>query len=58
MVRQDGDGLLAKAEYAHGVGQHWRVTLRMIVIRGAETDFLGRVLGSNSFGGSQVRYSF
>ena len=57
MVRQDGDGLLAKAEYAHGVGQHWRVTLRLIVIRGAETDFLGQYR-RNSFGGTQVRYSF
>jgi hypothetical protein len=57
MVRQDGNGVLAKAEYAHGVGQHWRVTLRMIVIRGAETDFLGQYR-HNSFGGTQVRYSF
>jgi hypothetical protein len=57
MVRQDGDGVLAKAEYAHGLGQHWRVTLRMIVIRGAETDFLGQYR-RNSFGGTQVRYSF
>ena len=39
------------------VGQHWRVTLRLIVIRGAETDFLGQYR-RNSFGGTQVRYSF
>jgi hypothetical protein len=57
MVRQDGDGVLVKAEYAHGVGQHWRVTMRLIGIRGAETDFLGQYR-HNSFGGSQVRYSF
>jgi hypothetical protein len=57
MVRQDGDGALAKAEYAHGVGQHWRVTMRLVVIRGADTDFLGQYR-HNSFGGSQVRYSF
>jgi hypothetical protein len=57
MVRQNGDGLLVKAEYGHGLGQHWRVTLRAIVIRGAEDDFLGQYR-RNSFGGPQVRYSF
>lgn len=57
MARQDGDGLLLKAEYAHGLGQHWRVTMRAIVIRGANSDFLGQYR-RNSFGGPQVRYSF
>jgi hypothetical protein len=57
MTRQDGNGLLAKAEYVHGLGQHWRVTLRLLVIRGDDSDFLGQYR-RNSFGGTQVRYSF
>ena len=57
MVRQDGDGVLAKAEYAHGLGQHWRVTLRMLVIRGDDADFLGQYR-AQFVRGTQVRYSF
>ena len=57
VVRQNGDGIYAKAEYSHGVGQHWRVAVRLLAIAGDETDFLGQY-HRNSFAGSTVRYSF
>ena len=50
VVRQNGDGVYGKAEYSHGLGQHWRVAVRMLVITGDETDFLGQYR-RNSFGG-------
>ena len=57
VVRQNGDGVYGKAEYSHGLGQHWRIAVRMLLITGDEADFLGQYR-RNSFAGSTVRYSF
>ena len=57
VVRQNGDGVYGKAEYSHGVGQHWRVAVRLLLITGDESDFLGQYR-RNSFTGSTLRYSF
>ena len=39
-VRQNGDGVYARAEYSQAYGQHWRVTIAGVLIRGEDTDFL------------------
>ena len=56
-IRDNGDGLWAKAEYTHGIGQHWRLTAGMTLIRGEVTDFLGQYR-RNSHGLLAVKYSF
>ena len=55
-VRQNGDGVYAKAEYS-AYGQHWRATVAGILIRGAEDDFLGQYR-RNSNVALALRYSF
>ena len=56
-VRQDGDGLYAKAEYSQARGQHWRATIAAIVLAGNEADFIGQY-DRNSHVRLTVRYSF
>jgi hypothetical protein len=56
-VRQNGDGVYAKAEYSQAFGQHWRATASGILIRGAEDDFLGQYR-RNSNVALALRYSF
>ena len=41
-VRQNGDGVYAKAEYSQGRGQHWRATLTAVVLAGDSSDFIGQ----------------
>lgn len=57
IVRQDGGGLSLKTEYSHGVSARWRVTLRLLAIRGGDDDFLGQYR-RNSFSGLSARFSF
>jgi hypothetical protein len=56
-VRQNGDGIWIKNEYSHALGQHWRVTLNAILIRGDIGDFLGQYR-RNSHALVVFRYSF
>jgi len=55
--RQNGDGLWLKGEYSQTVGQHWRATLNLTLIRGEVSDFLGQYR-RNSHAMFIVRYSF
>jgi hypothetical protein len=56
-VRQNGDGVYAKGEYSQAYGQHWRVTVAGVLIRGENGDFLGQYR-RNSNATLGVRYSF
>lgn len=56
-VRQNGDGTWLKFEYSHAIGQHWRLTGNLTVIRGEPGDFLGQY-HRNSHTILIVRYSF
>ena len=56
-VRQDGDGLYAKAEYSQARGQHWRATVTGVAIAGQSDDFLGQYR-RNSHVAAALRYSF
>jgi hypothetical protein len=56
-VRQNGNGVYAKAEYSQARGQHWRATVTGIVIAGSEDDFLGQY-HRNSHATVALRYSF
>jgi len=56
-VRQNGDGVWLKFEYSQAVGQHWRATASVTVIRGEPGDFLGQYR-RNSHGIGVMRYSF
>ena len=56
-ARQNGDGTWAKFEYSQAIGQHWRATANLTVIRGEPADFLGQYR-HNSHGVLVVRYSF
>jgi len=56
-VRQDGNGVYAKAEYSQAHGQHWRTTVAGVLIRGEDEDFLGQYQ-RNSNATLVVRYSF
>jgi hypothetical protein len=56
-VRQNAKGLWLKAEYSQAAGQHVRATVRGNLIRGDDSDFLGRYrLNSNLE--AVLRYSF
>jgi hypothetical protein len=57
VIRQNGDGLLARAEYSQASGQHMRFTGGFRLIRGDAADFLGqyRLNSSATLG---WRYSF
>lgn len=57
VARRNGDGFYIKLDYAHAVGGHWRVTLRMTAIRGEADDYLGQYR-RNSFLGTQGRFSY
>ena len=57
VVRQNGQGLYAKAEYSQAFGQHWRATTGFALVRGGPADFLGQYR-RNSHGILTVRYSF
>jgi hypothetical protein len=57
VARQNGKGIFGRFEYSHGLGQHWRLTTRLAVIQGSETDFLGQYK-KNSFASLALRYSF
>jgi hypothetical protein len=57
VVRQNGNGFLGKFEYSHGIGQHWRVIPRAVLIRGSQSDFLGQ-FRRNSYVSVTMRYSF
>jgi hypothetical protein len=56
-VRQNGDGLWLKGEYSQALGQHWRATFNLTLIRGEPGDFLGQYR-RNSHAVVVVRYSF
>ena len=56
-VRQNGKGLWMKGEYSQALGQHWRATLDLALIRGDMADFLGQYR-RNSHALLIVRYSF
>ena len=56
-VRQNGDGIYARAELSQAHGQHWRTTLAGVLIRGAAADFLGQYR-RNSHVTLTLRYSF
>jgi hypothetical protein len=56
-VRQNGDGLWIKSEYTQLLGQHWRATLNLTLIRGKPGDFLGQY-HRNSHALLVVKYSF
>src|SRR5262249_8227255 len=56
-ARQNGDGFWLKGEYSQALGQHWRATLNLTLIRGDLTDFLGQYR-RNSHALVVMRYSF
>jgi hypothetical protein len=56
-VRQNGDGLYARAEYSQARGAHWRATVSGVVIAGEPDDFLGQYQ-RNSHIRAVLRYSF
>jgi hypothetical protein len=56
-VRQNGDGVYAKAEYSQARGQHWRATVSGVAIAGHTDDFLGQYR-RNSHVAVALRYSF
>jgi len=56
-VRQNADGVYAKAEYSQARGQHWRATIGGAAIAGRESDFLGQYR-RNSHVRASLRYSF
>ena len=57
VVRQDGSGLYAKAEYSRAFGAHWRANVGAALLRGDPSDFLGRYR-LNSHAILTLRYSF
>jgi hypothetical protein len=56
-ARQNGNGTWAKFEYSQAIGQHWRATLNLTLIRGDVGDFLGQYR-RNSHALLVVRYSY
>jgi hypothetical protein len=56
-VRQNGDGVYAKAEYSQAQGQHWRATVTAVALAGHSDDFLGQY-HRNSHVMAALRYSF
>jgi hypothetical protein len=57
VVRQNGQGVYAKAEYSQAFGQHWRATAGFALVRGDAADFLGQY-HRNSHAILTLRYSF
>jgi len=56
-VRQNGEGVYARAEYSQARGQHWRATVTGVAIAGHSDDFLGQYQ-RNSHVALTLRYSF
>ena len=56
-VRQNLDGVWMRAEFSQAIGQHWRATANINVIRGDPFDFLGQYR-HNSHATLILRYSF
>ncbi len=56
-ARQNGKGTWTKFEYSQAMGQHWRTTLNLTLIRGEVDDFLGQYR-RNSHALLVVRYSY
>jgi len=56
-ARQNGKGTWTKVEYSQAMGQHWRVTLNLTLIRGDIADFLGQYR-RNSHALLLLRYSY
>jgi hypothetical protein len=56
-IRQNGDGAWLTGEYSQAVGQHWRATAAVTLIRGSAGDFLGQY-HRNSHATLALRYSF
>jgi hypothetical protein len=56
-LRQDANGLWLKAEYSQAAGQHLRATLRGHLIRGDQSDFLGKYRLNSGVEGI-LRYSY
>lgn len=56
-ARQNGKGFWLKSEYSQALGQHWRATANLTVIRGSPSDFLGEYR-RNSHALLTFRYSF
>jgi len=57
VVRQNGRGMYFKPEYTQALGQHWRATAGVVLIRGEAGDFLGQY-HRNSHAIVSLRYSF
>ena len=56
-IRQNGDGVYAKAEYSQGLGQHWRAALAGVLLSGENDDFIGQY-HRNSHVRLTIRYSY
>ena len=56
-IRQNGDGIYAKAEYSQARGAHWRLTIGGVFLAGEPADFIGQY-NRNSFVETTLRYSF
>ncbi len=56
-IRQNGHGAYVKGEYSQARGQHWRLTIAGVLIRGRPDDFLGQYR-RNSHVTLSLRYSF
>jgi hypothetical protein len=56
-ARRNGRGAWLKADYSQAAGQHLRATLRLNVIRGAASDFLGQYRRNSNLD-LVLRYSF
>jgi hypothetical protein len=56
-VRQNGDGVYAKAEYSQARGNHWRATVTAVVLAGEPDDFIGQYR-RNSHVRLTIRYSY
>ncbi|MCX6606590.1 MAG: hypothetical protein NTV52_23775 [Acidobacteria bacterium] len=56
-LRQNGDGVWVRGEYAHSFNDHWSARVGGSLIRGRATDFLGQ-FGRNSHVTFAFRYSF
>jgi hypothetical protein len=56
VLRQNGNGFLARAEFSQALQQHWRATAGFAFMRGSSTDFLGQY-NRNSYFSIALRYS-
>jgi hypothetical protein len=56
-VRQNLDGAWVRSEYTQALGQHWRFTTSVSLIRGNPSDFLGQYR-RNSHATVTLKYSF